>query len=44
MKKFTLLLLSLLFVSGYAQTVIDPLLRDEMTRRTKTSPLKSLSS
>jgi serine protease AprX len=33
MKKFTLFLLSFLFVSGYAQTVIDPLLREEMTRR-----------
>lgn len=33
MKKFTLFLLSFLFVSGYAQTAIDPLLREEMARR-----------
>lgn len=40
MKKFTLLLLSLLFVSGYAQTVIDPLLRDEMARRNENEPIE----
>ena len=40
MKKFTLLLLSLLFVSGYAQTVIDPLLREEMTRRNENEPIE----
>ena len=33
MKKFTLFLLSFLFVSGYAQTVIDPLLGEEMALR-----------
>lgn len=40
MKKFTLLLLSLLFVSGYAQTVIDPLLRDEMASRNENEPIE----
>ena len=40
MKKFTLLLLSLLFVSGYAQTVIDPLLREEMARRNENEPIE----
>ncbi len=40
MKKFTLLLLSLFFVSGYAQTVIDPLLREEMTRRNENEPIE----
>ena len=40
MKKFTLLLLSLFFVSGYAQTVIDPLLREEMTRCNENEPIE----
>lgn len=33
MKKYMLFLLFLLFVSGYAQPVIDPLLDEEMSRR-----------
>ena len=33
MKKLTLFLMFFLFVSGYAQTVIDPLLGEEMSRR-----------
>ena len=33
MKKLALFLMSFLFVSGYAQTVIDPLLEEEMSRR-----------
>ena len=40
MKKFTLFLLSLLFVSGYAQNVIDPLLREEMARRGENDPIE----
>ena len=33
MKKYILFLLFLLFASGYAQPVIDPLLDEEMSRR-----------
>lgn len=40
MKKITLFLISFLFVSGYAQTVIDPLLGEEMSRRSEDEKIK----
>lgn len=40
MKKCILFLLSLLIVSGYAQSVIDPLLLEEMTRRDENEPIE----
>ena len=40
MKKLVLFLMSFLFVSGYAQTVIDPLLDEEMSRRNENESIE----